>query len=306
MPWLRLIRWKNLLIIFITQFLAWFCVIVPLHPEVLSLFNFLLLSLSTLLIAASGYIINDYFDIKIDSINRPEKMVLGKTIAMRTAIIIHSLFNIIALLISGFIAMQEHSFFLPMVQLFCTVLLWFYSTKFKREYMIGNIVVSLLTSLTIITLILYEPVLLRLQQLPFFIETDGQSSLPFWVLLVYAWFAFMLNWIREIVKDMEDFIGDQKEGCQTMPIKKGLKYSANFAIGLAFIVIAVLLLASWLLIRHRYLLFAGYVFLVLIVPIVRWCILLNQSTATKDFKKLSRNLKIIMVLGILSLIIYYL
>src|ERR1017187_3266318 len=98
MPWLRLIRWKNLLIIFLTQFLAWWCVVLPATPRVLNLVNFFCLSLSTMLIAAAGYIINDYFDVKIDSINKPAKMVLETAIPRKQAIISHTALNIIALI----------------------------------------------------------------------------------------------------------------------------------------------------------------------------------------------------------------
>src|ERR1700722_9395935 len=102
MALLRLIRWKNLLIIFLTQFLAWRCIITPqifgLNSGLSFFFstvNFLFLSLSTVLIAAAGYIINDYFDIKIDTINKPEKVVLGKAIERKKAIILHTTLNII-------------------------------------------------------------------------------------------------------------------------------------------------------------------------------------------------------------------
>src|SRR6478736_1134037 len=93
MPWLRLIRWKNLLIIFLTQFLAWWFVIMPESPEILDPFNFFCIALSTVLIAAAGYIINDYFDIKIDLINRPEKVVIGKSVTRRFAILFHTILS---------------------------------------------------------------------------------------------------------------------------------------------------------------------------------------------------------------------
>jgi len=110
MPWLQLIRWKNLLIVFLTQFLAWWCVILPGMPVVLTPLHFLLLSLSTVLIAAAGYIINDYFDIKIDTINKPEKVVLEKIIPRKQAIIAHSLLNVVALILAGYVAAQAHHY----------------------------------------------------------------------------------------------------------------------------------------------------------------------------------------------------
>src|ERR1035437_8023658 len=108
MPWLRLIRWKNLLIIFLAQLLAWWCVILPESPKILNPINFLCLSLSTILIAAAGHIINDYFDIKIDSINKPDKVVLETVIPRKQAIISHTALNIIALILAGYVAAQAH------------------------------------------------------------------------------------------------------------------------------------------------------------------------------------------------------
>ena len=304
MPWMRLIRWKNLAIIFLAQLVAWYCVVLPLSPQALNSLNFLFITVSTLLIAASGYVINDYFDIKIDSINRPEKMVIGNSVSPKKAIIIHSVLNIVALLLAGVVALQERRPQLLTLQLVCTLLLWFYSTKFKRENIIGNIVVALLTALTIITLVIYEPKLFQLL-LPtnLTISTHG-PQMPLWVLLVYAYFAFMLTWMREITKDMEDVVGDTEGGCSTLPIKMGLKYASRFTLVLAGLVILPLLVASWQLVTHRYYILAGYVFLLLLLPLVYWCLFLPKSAQTAHYKKASRGLKIIMVLGIFSLVVY--
>ena len=123
MPWLRLIRWKNLLIIFLTQFLVWGCVILPENPKVLVPFNFLLITVSTMLIAAAGYIINDYFDIKIDFINHTEKLILEKVIPRKQAIISHTVLNVIALFLAAIVAMQAHHLEWLFFQATCTVLL---------------------------------------------------------------------------------------------------------------------------------------------------------------------------------------
>ena len=306
MSWLKLIRWKNLLIIFLTQLLAWWCVILPLKPEILNWFNFLVLSISTLLIAASGYIINDYFDIKIDIINRPQKVVLGKSIKRSTAIIIHTILNFVAILMASYLALKQSNYFLPILQLLCTFLLWYYSTKFKRQYMVGNIVVSFLTALTIMILVFYEPMFLKVVNASFYSNHILQTSIPFWVLIEYAYFAFMLNWIREIVKDIEDIKGDLEEGCNTMPIKMGILYSVKFIRLLVLLVSIPLFVTSFFLFRHHYFLFSGYVFFILGLPIIGWSVMLQNSNSTLHFHRASRGLKIIMVLGVISLIIYYL
>ena len=305
MAWLQLIRWKNLLIIFLTQLLAWAFVILPCSPGILGPINFLCFALSTVLIAAAGYIINDYFDIRIDTINRPYKVVLEKIIPRKQAIIAHTVFNAIALVLAGYVAAQAHHYEWLLLQAGCTLLLWFYSTHFKKRYMSGNIVVSLLAALTILTLVLYAPVLHNLFALPVFPMAHSLSSMPVWVLVVYAYFAFMLTWMREIVKDMEDYKGDDAEGCMTMPIKKGLSYCVTFirvlmALAVIPLVIAVLALSS-----KGYYILPGYISTLLIVPLCAWAFFIGKDFTTAHYHRASRMLKAIMVLGICSLIFYH-
>ena len=308
MAWLKLIRWSNLLIVFLTQLLAWACVILPIHQfnEVdflLNAPNFLLLSLSTVLIAAAGYMINDYFDIRIDNINRPEKMVLEKNIPRRMAIIFHTTLNVIALVLAGIVARQAGAYGWLVLQLVCTLLLWFYSTHFKRAFMIGNVVVALLTALTIVTLIIYEPGMHYYLSRAFFLE-DGLPN-PVWVLLVYTYFAFVLTWMREIVKDMEDFKGDEAEGCVTMPIKWGLKKAEQFTLLLGVFAVVPLIIVGVNLLINRDWLLGIYSFGALVIPIIVWMSFLPKAATNAHYAKASRGLKLIMVSGIGSLIIYY-
>src|SRR5690606_31742391 len=123
---LKLIRWKNLLIVLMTQLFVWFCVIYPLDSNnnielFLYPFNFAILLLSTLLIAAAGYIINDYFDVKIDNINRPEKVIIGKMIKRRWAMFWHSLFNVLGIFLAVYLALQMGVWWLPLLQLLCSI-----------------------------------------------------------------------------------------------------------------------------------------------------------------------------------------
>lgn len=311
LAWLRLLRWKNLLIVFCTQLLAWACVLVPmLHytasPILLHPFNFFCLALSTVLIAGAGYIINDYFDIKIDIINRPEKVVLEKRIPRRMAIISHTVLNIVALLLAGYVAKQVHAYGWLLFQFSCTVMLWFYSTTFKRRFMIGNVVVALLTAFTILVLMLYEPAIHYYVGRGYFINTaNGLTPNPVWVLGIYAYFAFMLTWMREIVKDMEDFKGDAEQGCMTMPIKWGLQRSVHFIQALAVLVMLPLIGAAVKLYLAHWWPLATYTIVALIVPLIIWCFFLPQKATSQHYSRVSTWLKIIMVLGIGSLIIYF-
>jgi len=268
--------------------------------------NFLLISLSTILIAAAGYIINDYFDIKIDIINKPDKVILEKRIPRRMAIIVHSTLNAIAIFLAAIVARRAGHYEWLLLQIVCTVLLWFYSTHFKRQFIIGNVVVALLTSFTIIALMLYEPAIHYYFFKSYFINTSiGNAPNPVWVLGIYAYFAFVLTWIREIVKDMEDYKGDAQEGCITMPIKWGLKRSVQFIQALGLLVIIPLIIAGIKLCINRWWPLGIYSIAALVLPMAIWSYFLQRKNTTQHYHIASRWLKIIMVLGIGSLIIYY-
>lgn len=304
MPWLRLIRWNNLLIIFLTQLLAWWCVILPESPRVLNTFNFILLSASTMLIAAAGYIINDYFDVSIDAINKPERVVLETIIPRKQAIIAHTVLNIAGIALAAVVALRGGHLEWLLIQAGCTLLLWFYSTDFKRQYVTGNVVVSLLTSLTVLTLLIYEPALRHTAGKPQ-LDTGTILSKPGWVLIIYAYFAFMLTWIREIVKDMEDLPGDQAAACQTMPLKKGLKFATQCCSVLAVLVIIPLVVASYLLVTHHDTGLPVYISGLLLIPLAIWTWQLGRGTTTGHYHRASTRLKLIMLLGIFSLVVYH-
>jgi len=311
MYWLKLIRWQNLLIVFLTQMLAWACVILPLqnHAEVSLLLkpaNFFLVSLSTITIAAAGYIINDYFDIKIDIINRPDTVILEKRIPLRMAIIAHTVLNISGIIMAAVVTRRAGHYSWLILQIGCSVMLWFYSTHFKRQFISGNVVVALLTSFTIIALMLYEPAIhYYLTQPPFILSGSNSIPNPAYVLSIYTCFAFTLTWMREIVKDMEDFKGDANEGCITMPIKWGLQRSTRFCQVLGLIAITPLIFGATKLINAQWYVLGIYTLILLALPVAIWTFSLNAKATTQHYHTMSRWLKIIMVSGIGSLILYY-
>ncbi|KAA5536634.1 hypothetical protein F0919_02900 [Taibaiella lutea] len=307
----QLIRWRNLIIVFLTQWFIWQCVIHPMEgwaqvSVFLSVQYFLLLSLSTLLIAAAGYIINDYFDVKIDVINRPEKVIVDKVISRRAAILWHSFFNVAGFLLAFYLAREMGNYYVVIIQLACTLLLWFYSTHFKRQFVIGNVVVALLTALTVLILAVYEPALYSFISFDLFLKIDSRLLVnPFGVIAVYTYFAFMLTWMREIVKDMEDFKGDAEDGCVTMPIKIGLQKSMRLVVFFGLITILPLLIAAIKLCSGSWSVLGIYIILMLIVPLVVWLWFLPRKSTVQHYGKASRYLKFIMLSGIASLLIYY-
>lgn len=311
MAWLTLIRWKNLVIVLLTQLLAWYCLIYGTaryfaKPGFLDFKNFFHLLLSTLMITAAGYIINDYFDIKIDNINKPAKMVLVNKIPLRVAIITHAALNILALGFCFVVAAHGGHFSWMLLQLACITLLWFYSTHFKRRFAIGNIVVALLTALTIAVLVLYEPMMYSYLGQPAIIHfyRDDSYLNPVWVAAAYCLFAFMLTWMREIVKDMEDIKGDEAEGCKTMPVIIGLERSVKITRVLGIFTILMLLGLIYPLYIVRYHFLSIYTGLLLVVPLIAWLFFLPRHKTPEHFHSASRWLKIIMLAGICSLIVY--
>ncbi|MBC7554273.1 MAG: geranylgeranylglycerol-phosphate geranylgeranyltransferase [Taibaiella sp.] len=307
MNWLRLIRWKNLLIVFLTQLLVWYCLIYDKENffGVFRFFNFLLLSVSTLAIAAGGYIINDYFDVNIDVINRPDQVILDRKIPLRAAITAHILLSFTGLCLAFILAYKEHHYEWLLVQLVCIVLLWFYSTHFKRQYITGNVVVALLTSLTIIILFVYEPVL-RMQNFKRMNLTVIPQIKPIYVCYGYAFFAFMLTLMREIVKDMEDFKGDAQQGCVTIPIRKGLRFATNVTQVLGIATLLSLGIFSYLLFQKGYIFLVVYSFLFIMFPIAVVCIILAKQNTTAHYTLISKYMKFITLTGIASLVIFHL
>lgn len=304
---MRLVRWPNLLIIFFTQAAVWLCVVQP-YSAALDLPHVALLSLSTVAIAAAGYLINDYFDIRIDAVNHPEKFILEKKIHRRIAIILHSVLNALGLFLAVIVARHGGSYWPVLLHITCTALLWFYSTHFKQRFMVGNVVVALLTALAVLVLLFYEPVLKQMLMLPALSNwVNNRTTVnPAYLIAGYAYFAFVLTWMREVVKDMEDIRGDSAEGCDTMPIRWGLLRSSRFTQALGLLAIAPLAYgAARLVLAGVHTLPLGlYLFAAVVGPLAVWTARLTAKASTTHYTRASRWLKIIMVLGVGFLFLY--
>lgn len=301
----RLIRYPNLIYIFLTQYLLQYAVVKPvlnnqgLQPTLNGL-PFFLLTFSTMLIAAAGYMINDYFDVNIDQVNKPQKIVVDKLIRRRWVMAWHIMLNAAGILIALYLAWQAGKMWLALTQVICCGLLWFYSTSYKRQLLVGNIVIALLTALTVMVVGFYEPQL--------YDHITAQSApASFYILRiigVYAVFAFLISMIREIVKDLEDLIGDNKGGCHTMPIVWGVNRSKWVAIGiltLLLVLMAALVIRIWQL--HWY---AGMAYLLLFVflPLCVLIHLLLKATQKNEYHAISTLIKVVMLTGILSMLFF--
>lgn len=267
---LKLTRFGNLMIIALTQyFTAGFLV----GMYTLNDFKLFLLSLSTISIAAGGYIINDYYDVKIDYINKPDRVVIGKSITRRYAILFH-----IVLSASGILLGFYLSWGIAAVNILSVFLLWLYSNSLKRLPFIGNFTVAVLTGLAVLVVDL-------------FYRTNNS------LVVIYALFAFFMTLVREIIKDMEDLKGDNSFGCKTLPIIWGIRKTKFllYIILVSFTAVVIVLNQLYKALPFKYHLFF------LFVPLLWLLYRLIRADMKKDFTRLSIFCKVIMMLGILSM-----
>lgn len=271
---LKLIRFPNLAIIAITQLMtALFLIETNTLYTITNDPKLFLLILSTLLIASAGYLINDYYDIKIDYINKPERVVIGKHIKRRQVLIIHSIFNFIGIALGFFI-----SWWVLGINIIAAFFLWLYSNILKRLPLWGNLIVSALTGLSVyIIYFLYS------------------SNLK--LILMYAVFAFFISLIREIVKDLEDIEGDESFGCRTLPIAFGTPATKKiiYLITLLFLGVVVLVTKDW----NIFLPF----FITLSIILGFLCAKIYMADKKTDYSKISSLAKVIMVIGICSMVL---
>jgi 4-hydroxybenzoate polyprenyltransferase len=298
----RLIRWPNLVFIFLTQWLFYYLILLPgyngsaLRP-LLSPALFYWLTLSSVLIAAAGYIINDYFDLNIDRVNKPDKLVVEKIIKRRWTIIWHWILSGLGVLLGFYVSWKLRNPVVGLGNLACVVLLWVYSTTLKRKLLIGNVVISLLTAWVILVLYVCEFRVIYAR------DVIGTLSRLFKYAIVYGGFAFIISLIREVIKDIEDMNGDARYGCRTMPIVWGVNVAKVFAgtwLGVltgALIVIQFYALQSWNWIA------VSYCFLLLDLPLLWTLRKLYEAQTKADYHRLSAVIKGIMLVGILSMVI---
>lgn len=301
----RLIRYPNLVYIALTQFLLQYCVVAPLlhsggEEPSLSVPQFILLCLSTVFVAAAGYIINDYFDINIDIINKPDKMVLDKVISRRWAMAWHTILNMAGVSLGFIVAWKTGQIYLGFTQVICSLLLWFYSTSFKRQALIGNVVISLLTALSVVVVGFYEKQIYH--SFEAIMSPIGRKLIQ--IIGVYALFAFIISMVREIVKDLEDMIGDSKDGCRTIPILWGVLPAKRLCYALLLglqVTIILVEIRVWLL---GWYIAIGYLLLLVQLPCLYIYQQLKKATTAADYHKVSSLVKLVMLTGILSMIFF--
>lgn len=299
MKYLKLIRFQNLLMIALMQ-----CIIrygfLKLQKVELALadWQFALLVLSTVFIAAGGYIINDIMDQETDSINRPNQVIVGKSISESMAYNLYFGFTIAGALIGFYLSnlIYRDNFF--GIFIITSLLLYIYATSFKQVAVLGNILVSLALALSVIIVGLFDIIPAT--------DQVNRFQMMLWLELLfdYAVFAFLLNFIREIIKDLEDLNGDYNQGMRTLPIVLGVSRTAKVVAVITAIATVILL---WYINNH--LMNSGlyiatiYALVFLVSPLIFAVVKVWTATTQKEFHLLSNVMKAVIFFGILFILI---
>lgn len=296
-PFLKLIRYQNLLMLAFMQLIFRFVFFkfqdVPLA---LADWQYGLLVLSTILIAAGGYVINNIFDQNTDSINKPNNVIVGKTISETNAYNLYIGLTVAGVAIGFYLSNVIVKPGFASIFILIAATLYLYATSLKQMVVIGNIIVALLLSFSVIIIGIFD-------LFPTIHEGNQQQMrVLFSILLDYALFTFFLNFMREIIKDIEDVDGDYNQGMNTLPIAIGKSRAAKIVFGLSFIPILFMLYYI-----NKYLLelvfTTVYLLLFVVGPLFYFTVKIWTAKSKKEFHTLSLLLKWILLFGILSVIV---
>lgn len=294
--YLVFIRWKNLLMILLIQLLIKFVLFQKFDLSVsLDNLHFFLLSLSTICIAAAGYIINDIHDIKADLINKPNKVFVSKKISVSRANNLFIVINSIGLLLGFYLSfyINHNSFFI--IFILTSLLLYRYAIDLKNRLLIGNVVIAVIVFFSIMIIIVFDIV-------PATNNYNNQTQIHIVkLLLLISGFAFSLTLLREIIKDMEDVIGDKKINAKTLPIVWGETKTKKLLFFLSLFIFMGINYFSFLFYQSN-LYAAVYLTIIVSLPLLYFLLKINRSKTKNDYHKLSGLLKIIMLLGILTIL----
>lgn len=288
----------------LTQVLMSYAVITPILrfnglTVATPLWSLMLLVLGTVLITMGGYIINDYFDTKIDEINKPHKVLVGKAISRQKVIMMHQVITGLGMLCGLVVAWHTRSITIGMIFIFIPGLLWFYSTAYKRQFLVGNLIVGLITA--------FVPMVVALLEQSYLVMTYGEELIRYGVVAdIYKWvgffaiFAFCLTILREMVKDLQDEKGDRELECRTVPIVLG----ANGAKVIITILSALLIFAvGYLVFVHISYssdsLMSNFLLYGICGSLLFFVFVLIKAQSPKDYAFVQNILKLIMLAGVL-------
>jgi 4-hydroxybenzoate polyprenyltransferase len=294
---LQLIRWKNLVMIVCIQLLFKY-IYFPVFSVATTLLNldFSILLLATITIAAAGYIINDIYDVEADKINKPNKVIINKKISKKQGYSYYYILNGIGLLAGLYVAYRIDKLSFIAIFIITALLLKVYNSDFKKRPLVGNIIVSLLVSLSILIVGVFDviPAITN--------ENVVEQYRAFRVLIDYSVFAFMFMFLREIVKDIEDVNGDKKLKMKTLPILLGRRRTKNIVFTLSFVPLILGTLYSFNNFSDLPFVLA-YMLIVVMLPLLYFMTKIIYAKTKKDYAYASNLLKFIMLMGMFSIVI---
>lgn len=307
--YLKLIRVIHLLLIAVIQAFIFFAVVIPIISQygfALRLPYWILASLiaATALIAAGGFVINDYFDIKIDRLNRPDSVIVSNSISKKDAMHIYQILTVSGVVIGVVASVFLKSFTLAFIFIIVAGLLWFYSSSYKRMLIVGNLVVALMAALVPLVpafaakeqLVLdYTKMILQLPIVPSLYTFCGSMAL-------FAFFAVMS---LEVVKDIRDEYGDREMECHTMPVVWGVTASRIIATVLMTLACGVAVFCTYKValpgtMSLRYSLFA------IVLPAAFLFLFLWSKNCKAIDNAIHVNRLIILLAGLYPLVYFYL
>jgi 4-hydroxybenzoate polyprenyltransferase len=262
-------------------------------------YDFMILVIATVFITAGGYVINDYFDIKTDLINRG-KVIVGTKIPRRQAMMWHNIFNMAGVAAGFYVSWRIGYFWIGVLFLLVSGLLYFYSASYKRQFLVGNMIVAVLTAMVPMLVVIFEAPALYQYYAVNAVKTPDLSIVFYWV-GGFAIFAFLTTLAREIIKDIEDFEGDVVYGRNTIPVVIGILTSKIVAISLVIITFAMLYLI-WYFFRNDVITLI-YLTVAVALPLVFVIYQLIVSKSRKQLHGASNMMKIVMLTGILYSVI---
>ncbi|TXE16059.1 prenyltransferase [Psychroserpens burtonensis] len=295
---LNLIRWKNLVLIIIAQVLIKYALFESFDvPTTLNTLGFSLLVITTLCIAAAGNIINDIYDVETDTINKPNKVIIGKQVSENLAYNLFFTLNITGIILGFFLAQSigQGSFFAIFVII--SLALYVYASYLKGTVLFGNILISFLVAMSIIIVGIFD-------LLPAINPQNRATQLTFFdIIFDYAIFAFLINLVREMVKDIQDVDGDYKAGMTTLPIVLGRERTNKIAFVISMIPIGAVI---YFMVTYLYTqpIAIGYFLLFVIAPLIYATIKIFGAADNFHYKQISLVYKLVMLFGILSLLLY--
>ena len=307
--WFRLFRLTNLLIIILTQILVWLFIIKPLYNSQgielqLSPFDFILLLMATVLIAAGGYIVNDIYDIDVDDFNKRPN-IIGRKLSVNSAWTIYFVLNIIAFIAGFYLALQAGSLQLGFIFAVIAGMLYLYSSRYQNKLLWGNLIVAFSTAMVLLLVWLFEFMYLRNNPDAFLNALDIMPVISRFV-WSFTLFAFLVSLIREFIKDVQDIDGDKRFGSYTMAISLGIPVMKTIvSIGI-IIGIILLAIAQYFLLQNGYRYAFWYLILTVQMMLIYLLITILRARNSKDFYWPSLLAKFILLAGVLSIQLIYL